>query len=134
VEEVGNVLTLTGSECRYINALDGLSMAEAATGVLTGWTAAPSAEVADSPFVGVHLHTSTGEASAGEGTLQNRSAVVTIDSDADDVTTMTIRVWRAVEEGTTVELGGLYEAHEEVDEIFVRFTSEQQHREWGRTA
>jgi hypothetical protein len=129
LEEVGNVVTLTGSDCRYVNALEGLSMAEAATGVLTDWTAAPSTQVADSPFVGVHLHACT-----GEGGDRHCSAVVTIDSDANDVTTMTIRVWRVAEDGMTAELGGLYEAHEEVDEIFVRFTSDQQHRDWGRIA
>lgn len=122
----GIEVTPRSSKCVYRNRLEALSGGDAAVGVLTGWTGTPRADLPAKGYVGVRIH-----ACAGKG-HHRCSSYVMVDAGTDDRTELTISVTRKLREGEDSPLGGMQEAHEELLELFLRFTSQEQQEEWGR--
>lgn len=126
LKDAGISLALTGSECRYKNEIDGLSGPDLAVGVLTGWTGRTWDKLPAGGYLGVRLHACPDEEK------HRCSSLVGVDSDGDDVPSLTIIVTRSSDGDEDDKLAGLYDAHEELNGIFVKYTPEYLHRKWGR--
>ena len=119
-------LEVTGSECRYENLIEGIDGPELAVGLLTDWTGNPSSRLPGTGYIGVRLH------ACAEEQTHHCSSLVAADCDTDEEPVLSITVKRAPESGSGVELGGIEDAHQELIEIFERYTSSKQHVQWGR--
>lgn len=117
-------LNITKAECRYVNQMQGITAAQLAVGVLTEWQGSPSSQIDDSNYVGVRLHSH----SEGEND-HSCSSLVAVDTKEDDDPTLSIFVTHV---GGPDDLGGIGHAHAELIKTFLRYTSEEQHRAWGR--
>ncbi len=112
--------------CRYVNEVD-LPAARLAAGVITGWLAEPEASVSEAAYVGVRLHTCAGPKN------HDCSSWVHVDSgDSTDASTLTIIVSHDLSPENSDATVAISAAHDELIGLFLRYTSEEQHRGWGR--
>lgn len=117
-------LHITKAECRYVNRIPGISAAQLAVGVLTDWQGSACAQADDSDYVGIRLHSRPGEKDDN-----NCSSLLAVDRKEDGDPALSIFVTHA---GGPDDLGGIANAHAELIATFLRYTSEEQHRMWGR--
>ncbi|WP_157508686.1 hypothetical protein [Luteipulveratus halotolerans] len=125
-DEAGISLVITGAECRYENVIDGVDVAGLATGVLTGWTGTPGGHLPGAGYVGVRIHACADEDS------HKCSSYLAVDGDVGDESIFSISVSRNVDSSEESTLGGMRDAHDELIELFVQYTSEEQREAWGR--
>lgn len=123
--DVGVAIVVDGARCDYLNVLDRETSAQAAVGVLTDWGAAPSARVDAGGFVGVHIHPCQQEEEHG------CNAVLSTEAVGEDAT-LRVSVERDRADEGEGEFDGLREAHDELVNIFLDFTTEEQKRRWGQ--
>jgi hypothetical protein len=119
-------LDVESSECRYVNHIAGVTAAELAVGVLTGWQGSAAPRVSDSGYVGIRLHEFT---ATGEDAKHDCSSLVAVDAKEDGSPSLSIIV---THNGGQNELGGIVHAHAALIETFLKHTSDEQHRMWGR--
>ncbi len=126
--EAGIKTAITSARCLYINKIDGMNAAELAVGMLTGWSGIVSEQLPAVGYAGCRIHACADERSHG------CTSEVGADGDMNETDSeLTISVLRRVQEGDD-EWDALRAAHEELDELFVRFTPKALHEKWGRTA
>lgn len=126
LDQAGIILTIRGSECKYVNRIQGLSAGEVAVGVLTEWRGVPGSNLPKEGYVGVRLHACASEEK------HRCSSFLQVDGDTGDSAHMTINVSRELDDEEKATLGGLYDAHDELLDIFERFTSPEMHGQWER--
>lgn len=124
---VGARPVLAGAESRYMNEIEGIAGPALILGVLTGWQDCQAAEFGRSAYLGTRIHLEPSPERS------NCTIVVGVDANGDDVPLL----WIAVEhelsaEGRDTPLGGMDLAHEELVGTFLRITSDEQQRRWGR--
>ncbi len=123
----GVSIRLKSSRCVYQNQMEGLTGPELAAGILTNWTAPARPDLISKGYVGVRIH------ACADVEIHKCSSYVMVDGSSGDVPRFTISVKRRLKKDEDSILGGLHEAHEELLELFLQFTSEDQQRDWGRS-
>lgn len=128
LEESGIVATITTARCIYVNKIEGMNAAELAVGLLTDWSATVGSNLPKVGYAGCRIHACADPAAHG------CSSEVGADGDMEEQDSeLTISVVRKAD-GVDNQLDALRDAHEELDDLFVRFTPASLHDKWGRTA
>lgn len=112
--------------CFYVNEIDGISAADLAVGVLTGWRGGSSRPMPSQGYVGVRLH------GCRVPEEHDCSSLVMVDSVDDGAPRLSIDVVRPLGEDGLVE-PALRAAHDELIDLFKLHTSDQLRTEWGES-
>lgn len=127
MDSAGIAIRPKSSSCLYRNEIEGISGSDLAVGVLTDWASASRLDLPAKGYVGVRIH------ACAEPENHHCSSYVMVDGDAGRTPQLTLSVKRRLTEGEQSPLGGLHEAHAELLQLFLKFTSDEQRDRWGRT-
>lgn len=130
--EVDRELTLTGSECDYLNLLDNnLSVEELMVGITTKWSTRVSHAVSAAvSYGGVRLHL------CNDDDLLGCTVNIKLDVDNDDdgpvLGISSFFDLPSEGEDADLPLGGLDRAHDRLIATFLEYTSDEMQQSWGR--
>ncbi|BDZ56604.1 hypothetical protein [Barrientosiimonas endolithica] len=127
MEDAGISIRPTASRCLYVNEIADITGAQLATGVLTDWSSEPRQDLPSKGYVGVRIHACANPAN------HRCSSYVMVDGDMGQSPNLTLSVKRRLEDTEHSPLGGLHEAHNELLDLFMTFTSDNQQADWGRS-
>ncbi|WDF33717.1 hypothetical protein PTW37_01950 [Arthrobacter agilis] len=117
-------LEVSGSRCHYENRLSGMSAAELAVGILTGWRGVPDQQADESGYVGIRVH------ACPTKDREDCSTLVAVDAQDDGDPSLAFFVSRKGPDNDG--LGGIARAHDELIDAFLRYTTDDQRNAWGR--
>ncbi|WP_186815605.1 TIGR04255 family protein [Kocuria turfanensis] len=120
-------LQIQAVECYYVNEIASVTAGELAVGILTGWNMAPPEVERAEQYVGVRLQREASEESP-------YSSLVMVDSNQDGDPLLALRLSRGVDLQHGNAFDALQEVHEELVAQFLIHTSEEMHRQWGKTS
>lgn len=128
--ELDQKVTVTGSECDYLNLLDNeMTPEQLMVGVTTKWNLVASAPISSATtYGGVRLHLCAADALEGcSVTLQ-----LDVDSDGPMLDIQSAFDISADDATADLDLGGLDLAHDKLIETFLEYTSVEMQSKWGR--
>lgn len=127
LESTGIRIRVTRNSCRYENEMKKYEGPELAAGILTGWKAGPIAELQQNGYVGLRIHACTVPEN------QNCNSYVSVDASTGKTPILSIDVRRRVTvvDNSDSNLDGVRAAHDELIDLFLRYTNAEQRDDWG---
>lgn len=128
LEQAGLNLETTRAECQYNNVISGFSDADIAAGLLTNWKAAADESLLRPGFISMRIHAC---ADSRNHTCDSH-IIVDGNTGEDEPPRLVFIVSRTPENADAEPLKVLHTAHDELINLFIRYTPDHLQQKWGR--